>query len=306
LKLSPIAIFAFNRPKHLDRLLTSLEGNPEFLDSPTYIFIDGPRNSTENEKVQAVEVLARSKTWVRDLHIIKSERNRGLSSSLMSGIDMVLNRHERIIVLEDDLIVSESFLGYCNRALDFYEHLPAIASIQGYTVDIQYTDRDIYFLKGADCWGWATWKNRWDDMSRDSNKLLSQLVEASLQTKFDLDGAYPYTQMLKRQAAGELDSWAIRWHASMFLQNRLSVYPRRTLVENLGQDGSGTHYGSKDFKPRDLVLFRPEISELPIVETRKARIKIKRVLRQKYGTYSLKDPRKYFNYLRRKLFNANR
>ncbi len=304
MKLSPIAIFAFNRPEYLERLLTSLQRNREFLDSPTFLFIDGSRNHTENKKVLEVEAIARSKEWARNLQIIKSDSNRGLSKSLMAGIDLVLNLYDRIIVLEDDLIVGETFLEYCNRGLDLYELFPNVASIQGYTVDVHYTARDTYFLRGADCWGWATWKNRWVEMTRDGSQLLSRLSDAKLQTEFDLDGAYPYTQMLRRQADGKLDSWAIRWHASMFLQNRVSLYPRRTLVENLGQDGSGTHSGSKKFEPRELVFFRPELSEIQVAETKKVRKEIKRVLRKKYGTYSLKDPRKYFNFLCRKILNA--
>jgi hypothetical protein len=50
--------------------------------------------------------------------------------------------------------------------------------------------------------------------------------------------------MLQSQIRGANDSWAIRWHASTFLADKLTLYPGRSLVDNIGNDSSGTHCGS--------------------------------------------------------------
>jgi hypothetical protein len=101
-----------------------------------------------------------------------------------------------------------------------------------------------FFLRGADCWGWATWKRGWDLFEQDGRKLLSELEGRQLTRSFDFDGSYPYTQMLRDCIAGANDSWAVRWYASAFLLGKLTLYPGSAQVQNIGADGSGTHVGS--------------------------------------------------------------
>lgn len=304
MNFAPIAIFAFNRPKALARLLESLFRNPEFDQSKTYIFVDGARNQAEEFLVLNVELIARELRTSGGVEVIRHSTNLGLSKSIIFGIDKVLQENDSIIVLEDDLLVSEHFLSYCNLGLERYVSNLNVASIQGFTHDINYRKHDTYFLLGADCWGWATWKNRWEEFEYDGKKLLNNLQTTKRINQFDLKGAYPYANMLERQASGYLDSWAIRWHASMFIQNRLSLYPSQTLVENYGQDGSGTHVGSSAFAPRGLSTFRPTLEDIPVVEEAKVNRKIRKALRKKYGTYTLSHPMKYLNYFKRKLQNA--
>jgi len=71
--------------------------------------------------------------------------------------------------------------------------------------------------------------------------LLAELKARGLAHQFDQDGSVPYMRMLEDQIGGRNDSWAIRWRASVFLKDLLSVYPGRSLVNNIGFDGSGTH-----------------------------------------------------------------
>src|SRR5262249_20857247 len=100
---------------------------------------------------------------------------------------------------------------------------------------------ETFFLEGADCWGWATWARAWANFDADGSRLLAQLRARKLEHRFDFDGSYPFTRMLGEQIAGRNSSWAIRWHAACFLKGLLTLYPGRSLVENIGNDGSGTH-----------------------------------------------------------------
>jgi hypothetical protein len=102
------------------------------------------------------------------------------------------------------------------------------------------------FLKGADCWGWATWQRAWECFDPDGCRLLAQIEGRQLGHAFDFDGAADYTEMLRRQVAGANDSWAVRWHASAFLRDKLTLYPGRSLVENIGHDATGAHCGQTD------------------------------------------------------------
>jgi hypothetical protein len=299
--LAPIAIFAFNRPDALIRLLDSLQMNPEFKESKTYIFIDGARNVSEQFLVSEVERIARELHTQSDVEVIRHKSNLGLAKSIISGISSVLGKHESAIILEDDLVVSENFLSFCNAGLSYYESNLDVASIQGFSHQISYRKNETYFLLGADCWGWATWRNRWQQFEPDGSKLLKKLKDSRRENEFDLQGAYPYTRMLERQVLGLVDSWAIRWHASMFLENRLSLYPSQTLVENYGQDGSGTHGGTASFLPRSISSFNPKLESIPVAETTKVNRKIRKALRRKYGTYSMLQPTKYFRFFMREI-----
>jgi len=153
----------------------------------------------------------------------------------------VLGSHGRVVVVEDDLLLSPHFLRYMNDGLALYAGNERVASIHGYRYPCTDPLPETFFLRGADCWGWATWSRAWQHFEPDGTALLARLRERRLTRAFDLDASFPYTRMLEDQVAGRNDSWAIRWHASCFLKELLTLYPGRTLVENIGNDSTGTH-----------------------------------------------------------------
>jgi hypothetical protein len=128
-----------------------------------------------------------------------------------------------------------------NEALEKYEKNGRVISAHGYVYPVKGTLPETFFLKGADCWGWATWKRAWDLFEPDGRKLFGALKQQGLIRRFDYNGAYPYTKMLSRQIAAKNDSWAIRWYASALLHDKFTLYPGKSLVHNIGNDNSGTH-----------------------------------------------------------------
>jgi hypothetical protein len=149
-------------------------------------------------------------------------------------------------VLEDDMLTSKYFLTFMNSALDYYINDYRVISIHGYVYPTHANLPEAFFLKGADCWGWATWKRGWGLFNPDGLSLLNELKHKKLIKEFDFNGSYKYSKMLEENIAGKNNSWAIRWHASAFLANKLTLYPGRSLVKNIGNDGSGTHCGSSN------------------------------------------------------------
>jgi hypothetical protein len=133
-----------------------------------------------------------------------------------------------------------------NQALSMYEADVRVASIHGYCYPVRQALPDTFFLRGADCWGWATWRRSWNRFEQDGLKLLKALREQQLTRLFDLGGAYAFSKMLAAQVRGRNDSWAVRWHASCFLNDMLTLYPGRSLVQNIGTDGTGTHCAASD------------------------------------------------------------
>jgi hypothetical protein len=253
---APIALFVYNRPEHTRRTVEALLKNAPASESDLFIFSDAAKSGQNGSDVQAVRAYIRSIAGFKSVTVIERAENLGLSKSIISGVTEIVSRFGRVIVLEDDLVTSPYFLEYMNRALDVYESDDRVASIHGYVYPVEGLP-ETFFLRGADCWGWATWKRGWDLFEADGTKLLSALRERSLVSRFDFDGSYHFSTMLERQTKGETDSWAVRWYASAFLKDKLTLYPSRSLVDNIGQDASGTHKGNSD-------VYRAKLSENPI------------------------------------------
>lgn len=275
-----IAVFAFNRPQHLARTLEALAACPEAQHSSITIFCDGPRRDGDAAAVAAVRATARAARGFGSLTVEASDGNLGLAGSIIRGVGAQLARSDRVIVVEDDLVVSPHFLRFMNQGLDLYADEPRVASIHGYTYPIGETLPETFFQRGADCWGWATWGRAWRHFEPDGARLLARLQQRRLTRQFDLDGSYPYTRMLEDQIAGRNDSWAIRWHAACFLDELLTLYPGRTLVENIGNDSSGTHCQTTDayagVPSGEAIDLRP----IPVEESRAAREAFKRFHRR--------------------------
>jgi hypothetical protein len=276
--MSPIALFAFKRPDLLRQTVEALQKNAEARESLLYVFIDGPRREDEKAKVDEVEAYCRAISGFKQVFIQRQSANRGLARSIIAGVSEVVNQHGQVIVVEDDLVTSPYFLRYMNEALEKYRHQEKIISIHGYVYPVQDTLPETFFLKGADCWGWATWARGWKYFEADGKKLLAELATRKLKKRFDFDGAYPYVKMLEDQIAGRNDSWAIRWNASAFLRDKLTLYPGRSLVHNSGFDSSGTHCA--DGTQFDVQLAdRPlQLVDVPIEESAEAFAKIKKYL----------------------------
>ncbi|GAA7257806.1 glycosyltransferase [Helicobacter pylori] len=238
--LAPIILFVYNRPNHTYQVINSLLDNPLAQESDLYIYSDGAKDISAKESVAQVRAYIHSITGFKSVTIIEREKNFGLAQNIIHGVTEMINQYEKVIVLEDDLLLSPHFLEYMNTALTLYENDIQVACITAFNFPLHYPlefKESTFFIKGAECWTWATWKRAWQKFEKDGNKLLNMIKEKKLQKEFDIDGSYPYTKMLKNQIKGKNDSWAIRWYASAFLHNMLCLYPRDSLVENIGYDG---------------------------------------------------------------------
>lgn len=238
---APVVVFAYARRDHLERTIASLQMNPEATFTDLHVYCDGPKTSQDQVRVASVREYVASIDGFASVRRVFNVRNLGLAQSVIAGVSELLLQYDRVIVVEDDLLLSPHFLRYMNQALNCYRDDERVASVHGYNYPVDTPLPDTFFLRGADCWGWATWARAWQHFNADGRTLLARLREQRLTRAFDLDGSFPYTAMLEEQIAGRNDSWAIRWHASCFVGDLLTLYPGRSLVENIGNDASGTH-----------------------------------------------------------------
>lgn len=293
----PLAIFAYKRPVHLQKVLEATLQMKDFSAVKPHIFIDGPRNPNEMQLVNETREVAERYALETGGTVTSALENRGLSESIIGGVNSIFRNHESIIVLEDDLVGAKYFLEYSLNGLEAYAQEDQVSSIHGYLPNIVSPGDQPFFRRGADCWGWSTWKDRWQSTEWNSNILLANLRNRKLERKLNLNGAYCYSCMLERHAAGMIDSWAIRWHVSMFLQNRLALYPSYSLIENIGFDGSGRHGGSNRFYDTRAINEPVNPTKLDVVESQSAR---RRLAKHYRGTFQNSRRIRFIKYLKKR------
>ena len=246
--LAPIVVFTYNRPNHTQRTVESLLKNPLAKISDLIIFSDAATSRRQRQAVDEVRSYLSELTGFRSVKVIHRDKNFGLAESIIQGVTEVLEQSEKVIVLEDDMVVSPHFLKYMNEALEQFVDDDRVISVHGYVYPVDIELPEAFFIRGADCWGWATWRRGWEIFNPNGKYLLDELTRRGLLRFFDFNSTSPHSKMLKEQIKGGNDSWAVRWYASAFLANKLTLYPGRSLVNNIGNDSSGTHcVTSEDF-----------------------------------------------------------
>jgi hypothetical protein len=243
--LAPIALFAYNRPTHLQRAVEALRGARLAEKSRLWVFSDGPKRPQDAEAIGKVRAYAHTIEGFASVAVVERDRNLGLSESVTTGVRSLCEEHGRLIVLEDDLLIGPGFLEFMNRALDRYAEEERVMQVSGYMYPGEFGGPgDSLFLPTISCWGWSTWKRAWNkyDPAMTGYEVLKR--DRKLRHRFDLGGAYDYFDMLEAQAAGKIDSWGIRWYLNVFLLNGLVLYPSQSMVCNTGVDGSGRHGGN--------------------------------------------------------------
>jgi hypothetical protein len=257
---APIALFVYNRPDHTRRTVEALVANRAAAESELFIFADAPKTAAAAVAVGEVRAYIRSVTGFARVTLVERDANAGLAQSIVEGVSLLTAKYGRVIVLEDDLVTAPEFLAFMNAGLQAYEDVPGVLSICGYMYPLVFAGGpETVFLRAPHSWGWATWEDQWSLFRRDGAALLRELKERRLLAEFDANGPHDYTRMLKDQIMGRNDSWFIRWYAASLLADRVSLYPARSLVSNVGIDGSGVHCAEWRFDPYAVALHEDQV-----------------------------------------------
>ncbi|OJV44758.1 MAG: hypothetical protein BGO29_09380 [Bacteroidales bacterium 36-12] len=241
--LAPIVLFAYNRLNSLESTINSLLKNKLSQDSELFIFVDGPKNDEDVFNVEKVKEYVKQINGFKNTKCFFSEKNNGLAASIISGVTDIINTYDKVIVIEDDLLLSSNFLNYMNESLCHFKNKKNIFSISGYSVKVNkpiYDESDIFYHRRAHSWGWGTWKDRWETVDwelRDSNEFINNRY---IQKKFNKLGD-DMSPMLINFINKKINSWYIRFCYEQFKQNKYTVYPYLSKVINQGFIESSTH-----------------------------------------------------------------
>lgn len=247
-KKTPVAFFAYNRPDHTQRALKALSKCSRIEECEFYFFADGSRNDSTHSVVDATRKVLREWATVFNANIIEQPNNLGLAKSIVTGVSKLCTQYGRVVVVEDDLVVSPDFLHYMIESLDRYEADEQVMQIAGFTLsppaDLA---TDTFMLPVTSTWGWATWQRAWQHFSWLPADLNAARSDNKWRARFDLNGTCTFSSMLEDRLAARNDSWGILWWYAVSWQDGLVIYPALSLVWNGGFDGSGIHCGSGDF-----------------------------------------------------------
>ena len=269
---APILLFVYNRPEHTRRCIESLLRNPLVSESNLFIYADGAKDCMQQEAVNEVRNYIRTLQGFKQITLIERSENWGLARNIIDGVTSQVNRYGKVIVLEDDLVVAPYFLTFMNEALEIYKDEPKVGHIQACDFTQDPSLPDTFLIKWTGSWGWATWDRAWKHFNPNGQELLHELESRKLTHTFDFNGKYGFTRMLRRQIEGKNNSWAIRWNASLFLKDILSLNVGRSLVQNEGFDGSGTNCGGGGLYSSHLHLNHLPVTKIsPIEENKEAR-----------------------------------
>ncbi|MCF7820264.1 MAG: glycosyltransferase [Candidatus Pacebacteria bacterium] len=250
-KLSPIVLFTYNRAGHTKQTVEALKQNKLADISILYIFSDGAKNDEDIDKVNKVREYINTINGFKKVIVIERQKNKGLANSIISGVTEIIKKHGKVIVLEDDLITSNTFLCYMNNLLHEYKNEDKIYSITAYNHSKKLMEipknynYDIYFCPRACSWSWGTWKDRWKHVDWNIQNYNEFLKNKKLQRQFN-KGGNDMSNMLISQMNNRIDSWAIRWCYHHFINRAYCVYPIKSYINNIGHDGSGIHCRSQN------------------------------------------------------------
>ena len=274
---APVIVFVYNRLEHTRRLFESLIKNQGADMTDVYVFSDAAK-ITGNEKVDKVcrQKVAEVRDYIstidgfKGVYITLREKNYGLANNIISAVTQVLKQHDSAIILEDDLMVSPSFLLYMNTGLKTYRDSEKVFSISGYSY-ISESDQkkgmpQSYFLPIMCSWGWATWSSKWKIFDKRAEGWEVLRWNWRKRYRFNFHNAIDYYSMLRSQMEEDIDSWAIRWYWSVFKEEGLTLYSLNIYVDNGGFDGSGTHTMGEQVGGKRSLLNQIERLEMPAEE----------------------------------------
>ena len=239
--LAPIVLFVYNRLDHTQKTVQALLDNQLADKSTIFIFSDGAKDNKERYKVNQVREYIKTIDGFKKINIINRDKNYGLADSIIDGVTKIISEFDKVIVLEDDLVSSPFFLKYMNEALDHFKDIKDVYHISGWNYPF-YNDQlgDVFLWRLMNCWGWATWANRWSLYKKNTEEIISEFTSNDIK-RFNIDGAEDFWGQILANKDGKINTWAIFWYATIYKNGGLCVNPSKSFITNIGHDQSGTH-----------------------------------------------------------------
>jgi hypothetical protein len=234
----PLALFIYNRPKVLARTMVKIrENRPKRL----YVFADGPKSGdgADQRKCDEARGLLEHVDWPCEVFRVYNDENYGLRNQIEEKLSFLFAREVAAVILEDDCLPENDFFRFCEDGLHAYEKSPQLMAITGN----QYlaTQPNPFLSRFPHCWGWATWRRAWQDYDGNISGWPEFKRSSYWQSEYLPEEKRYWEPLLDRVHKGELNSWAYRWLATIWMHEGLVLTPPGNLVSNIGFGEDGTH-----------------------------------------------------------------
>lgn len=218
--------------------------------SRLFLYQDGPRDERDLPGIEACRRIVSDENidWECDVQRNYLKENQGCDPSGFRSHQWAFSLADKVIILEDDVVPSQSFFPFCKEMLDRYENDERISMIAGFntdevTPDIPY---DYFFTSFQSIWGWASWRRvakRWegDYAFMHDNFNLQQLKALASQRGYRND---MFRMFSDHSQSGKEYFESIYW-ADMALNSGLSIMPTKNLVNNIGMTADSTHFSAE-------------------------------------------------------------
>ncbi len=242
---TPILLIVWRRPKETLEVINSLR---KIKPKKLFISCDGPRLGDRKEalKVERTkEVCKKFINWDCEVKWQISDKNLGCKIGVVNAINWFFNNVEEGIILEDDNVAHPDFFMFCQNLLKKYKLDKRVWCISGSNNqdNIMRGTGSYYFGKIPLIWGWATWKNRWDEYdvgiknwpNIKSSNILVNIFEDPTEKEY-------WTNIWDNfYETGNPDTWDYSWVLTCLLNNALIAIPNKNLINNIGFNSDATH-----------------------------------------------------------------
>ena len=253
----PVLCIFFARPIQFAKSFEQVrKARPKVL----LLWQDGPRDGREDdwENIKKCRDIAANIDWECEVHKNYHDKNMGCDPSTFYSHKWAFSLVDKCIILEDDLIASQSFFSFCKVLLDKYENDYRVDRICGTNPLGVYEDvtSDYFFTKRGHSWGWATWKrvaDSWDSNYEFLNHeyYLKQLIEHGIEKKQQTS----WLDKCKIHQQEKVPYWEFIVGARTLLHSGLVIFPKKNLITNIGIGENSAHTNS-DLKDLPLSVQR--------------------------------------------------
>ncbi len=266
----PILMCVFNRPGLTAHVLQSVARQ-----RPRQLLIagDGPRPDYPDDValVERTRRIVERINWDCEVEARFSATNLGCRQHMAQAITWAFERHERLIILEDDCLPNDSFFTFCGEMLERYADNQRVMMVSGNTYPTGgFGEHSYRFSKYPLIWGWASWRRAWNHYDLGMANWQDPAIQQRVLDQFTCgpdERAY-WQAIFDRQHAGEINTWDYSWTFACWANRGLAILPRQNLVSNLGFGDSATHTFDAGSPMANRQTFPLEVTSHPLALAR--------------------------------------
>lgn len=227
----PILIILYNRVEAMHNLFQVLR---ELKPSRLYIAADG---AVHGERMDYASCLKTRNVimphWDCQVERLFKDEHLGKAALTMQAMNWFFEHEEEGIILFEDTLPHYDFFSYCQNLLEKYRSNTDIVHIGGGNVQKRLHRKipSYYFSAYATFWGFATWKNRWQNFDLKMTELKDADIPTMLKQYFHRKKELKYwTKWYKNK---KIDLLEYQYNFHVWFRGGLCIAPSSNLIANM-------------------------------------------------------------------------